>query len=80
MDPQPERAGNVRYGILILIRGQVSCIYTAAARPKSVFVSSRNPRITRCQDGNSADSGFSAPEASTFDDSAILCLREIEIG
>ena len=29
--PQPERAGNILYGILNLIRGQVNCIYTRKA-------------------------------------------------
>ena len=75
--PQPERAGNVGYGILNPIRGQVICIYTAASRPKSVFVSSRNPRITNCQDRNS---GFSAREVSTIDNSAIRFSRETDVG
>ena len=77
---QPERAGNVWYGILNLICGQVICIYTAAARLKSVFVSSRNPTTTKCQAWNSANSGFSKRETSTIDDSAILCSRETEVG
>ena len=77
---KPERAGNVWYRILNPNRGQVNRIYTAAASPKSVFVSSRNPRITRSQDGNSADSCFSAREVSTIGDSAILCSQETEVG
>ena len=55
-------------------------VYPAAARPKSAYVSSRNPRITRCQDGNSADSCFSAREVSTIDDNAILLSWENEVG
>ena len=78
--PQLERAEKLWYGILNLIRGQVNCIYNAAARPRSVFVSSRNPRITRCQHRNSADSGFSAREVSTIDNSAILRSRETGVG
>ena len=78
--PQHERAGNVGYRILNLIRGQVICTFTAAASPKSVFVNSRNPRITRCQDGNGADNCFSAREVSTNDNSAVLCLRETDVG
>ena len=58
---------------------QFNRIYTSAAMQKSVFVSSRNSRITRCQDGNSADSCVSAREVSTIEDSAILCSRETEV-
>ena len=68
--PEPEHAGNVWYKILNFIRGQVSRIHTVSARPKSVFVSSRSPRITRRQDGISCCSTLKVP---TIDNISILC-------
>ena len=54
--------------------------YTSTSRPKSVFISSRDPWPTSGQDWNGNDSCFSAWEVLTIDNSAILCARETEVG
>ena len=40
--------------------------------PQNLFVASRNPRITRYQDENCKESGFSTREVSTIDNTALF--------
>ena len=53
---------------------------TSISRTQSVFISSRDPWLSRCLDWISADCCLSSQEVSTVDHCAILCAGEPQVG